>query len=272
MSPHRLAAGGLAAALAAVLATGCAYTTAPPSAGEQLVERVRGAYGRTTALPAVSAAVTETVQSGTSPVAQGTGTVTWEFARKTGETRLTVDGRTPVVAVRVKDTFYEARTRASLAGTGRDLVRDGGRDAKALPQIQAPGLDPFQLTTLLDATSWPDSLVSAQPVVTSDADGRHTEYQLGVDTAKLAAHAPAGDKAWLTEMSRRPGGATVTVVVTLAHGRIATLAARLPVPGPPSAAKAATGASALPTPKSMSILVSARFDYATKPDRITPPA
>jgi hypothetical protein len=266
--PLRIAAGGLIP----VLATGCAYTAATPSAQQQVIGLVHSAYQRTTALPAVTAAVTETVESGTVAVAQGKGTVTWEFPRETGETRLTVDGRTPVVAIRVKNIFYEGKTPESLAGTGQDLGRTGARDPGAMPQIQAPGLDPFQLTTLLDATSWPDCVMNSKPVVTSDAAGQHTEYQLGIDTAGLAAHKTAADRAWLTEMSHQAGGSVVALVATLVHGRISTLSARLPIPRPPSDAKTASAAGALPTPKPVTILVTEQFAYTKSPDPITTPS
>ena len=72
MRPLRIAAGGLVP----VLAAGCAYGTATPSARQQVLDTVRDARQRTTALAAATADVTETVQSGTDPVAQGKGTAT----------------------------------------------------------------------------------------------------------------------------------------------------------------------------------------------------
>lgn len=268
MRPLRIAAGGLVP----VLAAGCAYGTATPSARQQVLDLVRDARQRTTALAAASADVTETVQSGTDPVAQGKGTATWEFPRGTGEMRLTVDGRTTVVAVRVKNTFYEGRSRQSLAGTGRDLVRVGGQNPGAMPQIQAPGLDPFQVTTLLDAASWPDCVVTAEPVVTLDTAGRSTDYQMAVDTARLAAHEPPADRAWLTQMSRQEGGAVVTVVATIDRGRLGTVSAQLPIPKPAALAKPAPGASALPTPQPMTVVVSERFGYTGRPAPIDVPS
>ncbi|MET8009871.1 hypothetical protein ABZU86_23535 [Streptomyces sp. NPDC005271] len=272
MTPLRIAAGGLASVLVAALATGCANTAAPPSARQQVIDRVHHAYERTTALPAVSAALTETVASGTSAVAQGKGTAVWEFPHRRGETRMTVNGQTPVIALRVEDTFYEGRTRKALAGTGRDLARTGARNPTAMPQIQAPGLDPFQLTTLLGATSWPDTLESAQPVVTSDDSGQHTEYQLGIRTARLATHAKGADRTWLTAMSRQPGGEVVTVAARLSHGRISTLSAQLPIPKPHSLAKEPKGASIAPTPRPMTVLVSAEFSYVKKPQPLAVPS
>ncbi|KUO11012.1 hypothetical protein [Streptomyces sp. DSM 15324] len=263
----RLAAGGLAP----VLTAGCAYTAAAPSAQQQVVDELRGAYQHITALPAVTAAVTETVQSGTVAVTQGKGTLTWEFPRRTGETSLTVAGDTTVVAVRAGDTFFEGRNHKTLAGSGRDLTDDGRTAPQSMPQIQAPGLDPFQLMVLLDGTRWPDAVVTSQPVVTSDDSGQHIEYQLGVDTARLAAHQRPADRAWLREMSRQPGGKVVSLVATLKQGRVATLTAVLPVAKPSSTPTTKLTGPA-PAVKPVTVVVAAVFSYEKRPTRIAVPS
>ena len=173
-----------------------------------------------------------------------------------------------VVAVRSQNTFYEAKTEQALAGTGRDLIQTGHSDPAQLPQIQAPGLDPLQVLTLLGASLWPDSVTNAEPVVSADSSGQHTVYQLTVITAKLAAHEPAADRTWLKTLAADPQGAAITLDATITQGRLNTLSATLPVPMPQAMAKKVGEASALPTPAPMSVYVSQTFSYSIHPAAI----
>ncbi|MEY9966713.1 hypothetical protein ABIA33_004778 [Streptacidiphilus sp. MAP12-16] len=265
--PAAAVAGALALLSVLALSAGCAATPAAGGVQVQVLAALRDAYQHTTALPAVAADVTETLQSGASPVLAGQGSVVLEFARRTGQTQLTVGGTRTVVAVRVGDVFFEASTPAALNGQGHDLAQAGQQDPDTLPQIQAPGLDPFQLTTLLGAVAWSDSVTGLEPVVSEDATGQHTAYQVGVDTAKLAAHEPPGDRTWLDALAHRPGGAVVTLSATVSQGRLDTVSAQLPVPAPALPPRA----SALPTPAPLSVLVAEQFSYTRRPAAITTP-
>jgi hypothetical protein len=264
----RVAVGGLALFLAA----GCASSPALPTAQQQVRSTLLSAYHGTTALPSTTAGVHETVESGTDPVATAQGAMTLEFARHEGETQLTVDSTDKVVLLRAGDRYFEAKTESGLRGTGQNLVQVGQRRPQAMPQVQAPGLDPFQLTTLMGALDWNDSVVALEPVVVEDATGQHTQYQMTVSTARLAEHEPAADRIWLTTLSTQPGGSEIILDVTVAQGRIQTLSGRLPIAGPQTETKAAAAKAPIPTPPAMTIQVALQFDYARQPALISVPS
>ncbi|WP_152626706.1 hypothetical protein [Streptacidiphilus carbonis] len=258
--------------MAVFLAAGCASSPTMPTATQQVHSTLLSAYHRTTALSATTASVNETVESGTDPVETAQGAVTLEFSRKRGETQLTINNTDKVVVLRAGDIFFEAKTQSGLNGTGQNLIQVGRQSPQAMPQVQAPGLDPFQLTTLMGAIDWNDSILNMEPVVTEDATGQHTEYQLTVSTAKLAKHEPVADQTWLTTLSTQPGGAEITVDATLSQGRIQTLSAHLPIATPQAATKAAASKGALPAPQAMTIQVALQFNYTQQPQPIQVPS
>jgi hypothetical protein len=272
-------------AAAAALAGCAAYPTSAAGDVRAQVERsVKAAYLGTTTRPAVVTSVTVTVRSGADTIATGNGAADLWFTGTRGRTTLSVDnatGRASVTAVRLGPSFYEADTPAHLAAGRHDLVTQSAADPRDLPQIQAAGLDPFQLTTLLSAVQWPDAVADAQPRVSTVAgqSAPQTSYELVVDTARLAAHVDPADRGWLTELTGELHGARLAVAVTLDGGRLATITADLPVPAPRSAAArnkkipAAAGPSPSlpPTPTSLDAVVSEKFDYRTQAQPVAAP-
>jgi hypothetical protein len=266
-SSHR-AAGGLLVLLAVA---GCAGPRSVQPQSE-LGRTLLAAYEHSVSVQGVAASVQETLRSGTEPVAEGTGSMALWFAEHAGQTRLTMeDSSTTVTAIRVNDRFYQGDTRSDPAKNAQDLVSVGRQDPSRLPQIRTPGLDPFQLTTLLDAVQWPDAIPTLGPVAVADSVGVHTDYQIVVDTAKLAQHAPAADAPWLRAMSREPEGAEITLDVGIVGGRIASLSGQLPVLTPPVAADLHKPATATATPQPMNIVVAETFSYQQSPAKVSAP-
>ncbi|MBC9729845.1 hypothetical protein [Streptomyces sp. TRM68367] len=254
------------------MAAGCAATPDVPSSQGQVLSSLRSAYTNTQAQHTVTASVTETVESGVDTEAEGKGTAVLDFARGLGQTKLTVNGQMSVVAFRDQDKIFEAKSQAALAGKAESLLQVAHRNPDMLPQIQAPGLDPFQLTTLLKAVQWNDDVLNTEPVVVADSSGQHTEYQVTVSTAKLAVHVPAPDRAWLTALSRQTGGSSITLDATVSHGQLMTLAAHFPVPRPKLTRRAAKITAALPKPAPVTVLVTDRFTHSAHLPSLSIPA
>ena len=282
-------AAALVAAAAALAGCAAYPTTATSDVPSQVEHTVRAAYLGTTARPAVDANVTVTVRSGVDTIATGTGTADLWFTGTRGRTTLSVDdatGHTSVTAVRIGPSLYEGDTPAHVAAGRHDLVTQSASDPRDLPQIQAVGLDPFQLVTLLSAVQWPDAVADAQPRVTAVAGqtAPQTSYELVVDTARLAAHVDPADRGWLTELTGELHGARLAVAVTLDGSRIATIAADMPVPtpqiiqppdkkNPPVTSTPTTRpSSAQPSaPASLDAVVSEQFDYRSTAQPVAAP-
>ncbi len=269
---HKAFSGG---AVLLLLATGCAYGQAGPEPQATLGETVLGAYERTVSTQGVAASVEETVQSGTDPVVQASGSSVLWFSERAGEIQLTIGGTTDSInAVRIGDKFFQGPTPSALAKNELNLAE--GQHPEKLPQIVSPGLDPFQLTTLLGAIRWPETIISIGPVVIADAAGQHTAYQMTIDTAKLANHEPPADMLWLLGMSHEPNGATVTLEVTIDHGQIHTLTGRLPVPSLSAGADPGKVAGqppvSLPMLPTSTMIATEQFNYQQPVAKVTAPA
>lgn len=253
-------------AFSPLAAAGCAYgATAQQSPVQQIGQMLLGAYEASTSAPGVVAEVSQTVQSGVDPVAQVNGSYTLWFKRQIGQSSLTMQNAgssTAFVVIRAGSSFYSATTPGGLAGTRVDLNAVGQRSPDTLPQIQSPGMDPFQLITLLGSVQWPDSIKSLGPVVVTDSTGKHTEYQITVNTAELARHESGADKEWLGAMDREPNGKFVTLDVALDNGKISVASASVPLPAAPSPAVPDGKGPLVPqAPAPGSVVITADFDY-----------
>jgi hypothetical protein len=271
----------LAVAMLAFLpaaAAGCAYgVPSQQSQVQQIGEQLLSAYETSTSAPGVVVQVSQTAQSGVDPFASVKGSYALWFKRQIGQANLTVqdaEGSASLVVVRAGSSFYSAATQKGLAKNRVDLITVGQRNADDLPQIQSPGMDPFQVTTLLGSLQWPDSIHSLGPVAVTDSTGRHTEYQITVDTAKLALHESETDKEWLQAMGRESHGKFVTLEVTLNAGRISVVSASLPLPSAPlpsvPSGKKSSGAK-LQTPPPAAVLITAEFDYSKQVPAVANP-
>jgi hypothetical protein len=255
-------------AFSPLAAAGCAYgAPAQQPQVQQIGQTLLNAYETSTAAPGVMAEVSQTVQSGIDPVAQAKGSYVFWFKRQIGQASLTIqdaEGSTSLVAVRAGASFYRAPNQNKLAENRIDLTNVGQRTPDNLPEILSPGMDPFQLTTLLGALQWPDSIQSLGPVAVADSTGKHIEYQITVDTDNLARHESGADKEWLQAMAREPRGKFVTLEITLDNGQIGTASASLPLPPVPLPAvpkeKRPTSPS-LQTPPPGSVVITADFEY-----------
>lgn len=251
-------------------AAGCGQqATADQSQVQQIGEMLLGAYKASTSVPGVEVQVAQNAQSGTDTFAEAKGSYSLSFKRDIGESDLRLqnaNGLTSIVSVRSGASFYSAKSSKNLAGSKIDLDRVGDRSPGGLPEVQAPGIDPFQLITLLGSVQWPDSLRSLGPVVVSDSTGRHVEYQVTVNTGNLSRHEHGADREWLQEMSREPAGKSVTIEVTLAGGRISVITASLPmppesVPAIPRGKQGGSVKSGVQAPPPSTIVTTAEFQY-----------
>ncbi|MGH3627415.1 MAG: hypothetical protein ACRDRL_08265 [Sciscionella sp.] len=255
------------------------HDTSTSSQVQQIGQMLLNAYEQTTTAPGASIDVSQTVQSGTDPIAEAKGSYTVWFKARTGQTSLTLqgpNGSTTLVAIRAGSAFYSAKTQDKLSGNRMDLAAVGRGDPTKLPQIQAPGVDPFQLTTLLGAVQWPDTVKSLGPVVVDDSTGRHTEYQITIDTARLATHQDATDRAWLQAMASEPRGDLVTLETTVQNGRIDKITASLPIPAAPipkiqPGKRSAPATPAYQTPPPASVVITEQFDYSAQPAPVHQP-
>lgn len=261
------AAGGLAVIF---LTAGCAGVSNTPDVHTATGRTLLSAYQKVVATNGLSASLTELVESGTDPIAEGQGTTDLWFGSRSGETRLTVDTTATVVALRTSDEFYEGKTASTVGANRQDLSTTAREDPQSMPEIQAPGVDPFQITTLLSAIQWPDTILDVGPVVVSDSTGQHTEYEMTLDTSRLAGHVGGTDRAWLSALAAEPGGKTVTLDATLSGGVIASVTARVPLPNPqlPSTKSVPTY---LPSPAPVTITITETFDYGKPAQKVTPP-
>lgn len=258
--------------------TGCAYSVPTQrSQVQQIGEQLLSAYETTTSSPGLLVQVSQTAQSGVDPFARVTGSYALWFKRQIGEANLTIqdaEGSAPLVVVRAGPSFYSAETRQGLAKNHLNLIAVGKRNPNDLPQIQSPGMDPFQVTTLLGSLQWPDSIHSLGSVAVADSTDRHIEYQITIDTAKLAGHESGADREWLQAMGRESRGKLVTLEVTLATGRISVVSASLPLlsdplPSVPSGKKYAGAKLRKPPPAA--VLVTTKFDYGKQVPAVTRP-
>jgi hypothetical protein len=259
---------------------GCASSATPKqSEVQQIGQMLLNAYEASTVVPGVMAEVSQTADSGTDPVAEAKGSYTLWFKRQIGQASLTVqdaEGATSLVVVRAGSSFYSATTRNKLAESRMDLTSVGQRDPDGLPEIQSPGLDPFQLTTLLGSVRWPDSIQSLGPVAVADSTGRHIEYQMTVKTADLARHESGADKEWLQAMGHEPRGELVTLDLTINNGQISVASASLPIPEMPlpvvpHGKPAGSSSPKLQTPPPASVVITAQFDYSKQVPVVSQP-
>jgi len=253
------------------LAAGCAYNaTVEQSEVQQIGQMLLGAYEASTSVPGVVVDVSQTAQSGMDPIAEAKGSYFLWFERQIGQSILTIrdiEGSTSLVVVRAGPSFYSATTQSKLAESRMNLISVGQRDPGNLPQIQSPGIDPFQLTTLLGSVQWPDAIHSLGPVAVTDSTGRHIEYQITVDTTDLAHHESGADKDWLQAMGHEPHGKLITLDITLNNGQISVASASLPIPAmplPTVAHEKRVGSSVpkLQTPPPASVIITAQFEYS----------
>lgn len=269
-------------------AAGCAYgTPTPQSRVQQVGQTLLGAYEATATLPAVQAQVSQSVRSGVDLLADANGSYDLWFKRHVGQATFTVqsvEGSAYMTVLRSGNSFYSTTSHdkpaehqvasSSLAKSRIDLNSAGREDSSQLPQIQSPGMDPFQVATLLGSLQWPDSIRSLGPVAVSDASGQHIEYQVTVDTSNLARHESGPDREWLRAMAREPHGKLVTLEIMLADGRIATASVNFPLPPPKLPAvqpgKRSIGVK-VNSPIQATVAVTATFEYGRKVPTITIP-
>jgi hypothetical protein len=121
--------------------------------------------------------------------------------------------------------------------TTLNLLDLGQRVPGSLPEVQAPGVDPFELITLLRGIDWKSDISEEWPVVVATSTGQQTEYQVTLSTKRLSHLLGNPDRAWVNALSDEKGGGRVTLQVTLDHGRIGSISGDLPIPaaslGPP---------------------------------------
>ncbi|HET9079864.1 MAG TPA: hypothetical protein VFO01_05040 [Trebonia sp.] len=277
-------ARGAAASLLLLTVSGCAVAGQPQPQVQQVGEMLWQSYHATASLRSVDASVNMTVMSGVDALAGASGSYALWFAADAAQADMTLygpssPGKSPGKLYTVTDQgdFYSGTALSKLASGKQDLVETARLHPAQLPQIVSPGFDPFQLNVLLGSLQWPGTISSLGPVVVASSAGQRTEYQLRVRPAALAQHEPAVGKAWLNAMAKEPGGALITLDVSVNAGRISAVTARLPLPpAPMPAIKAGKGAGvppgALKTPPPASVVITETFDYSAPVPAVSRPS
>lgn len=271
---------GAAASLLLLSASGCADTGQRQSQVQETGEMLWQAYHATTSLQSVDASVNMTVTSGVDAIAGAKGSYALWFGEKSAQADMTLYGTAApgkFYTVRDQGNFYAGAVMSKLAGSRQNLVETARLHPAQLPQILSPGFDPFQLNVLLGSLQWPGTISSLGPVVVDGSGGQNVEYQLRVKAAALAGHEPAVDKAWLTVMAKEPGGALVTLDVSVEDGKISAVTASLPIPSAPMpVVRAGKGArvqpSSLKTPPPAGVVVTETFDYSARVPPVSRPS
>ena len=267
-----------ACCLATALIAGCAQGPRDTSVQSQVSQLLRSAYDVTVSRTSLEASIDISVKSGVDLIESGRGTTSVWFAKNAGQTQLSAKNGTSsatVIAVRLGNSFYEAPTQGELAAHKMDLIQLAKQNPDTLPEIQAAGLDPYQLLTLFSAVKWPESVLSEQPTVTADSTGRRTDYEVVIDVQRLSQYVSAADSGWLKVMARESGGASITVTASLDKNGVSTMTASLPVPA--SRPVASGGGSthttkiAPPTAPQLRVIVTETFDYNKPVSPITAP-
>lgn len=259
----------LAVTSATLLVGGCAHGPRIATIGQQVNSTVHDAYLRTVSVGTVESSIQIFIQAGPDTLTGVKGNAALNFRDGTAEATLTLEPGGPMTVVSTSEQMFEGHPAtapaAGMAWNTIDLQRNAQKDPSQLPQIQAPGLDPFQLPTLLEAVRWPTAIAGERPVFMTSAHGTVTNFEILVDTAKLSALLHKADRAWLAEMSRETGGKTISLSVAVEQGRIKSITADLPVPAPamPKTSKKPKVTVTAPsfTPPPLHAVIELQFDY-----------
>jgi hypothetical protein len=251
---------------------GCG-THETPDAAQQVMDTVHSAYLRTTSAGPLTTSVRVLIDSGTDPIAGAEGTATLDLSKALGEANLTLSPGGQMTVVSTRDYLFEGHAAVG-AKTGTQWItvntlQSAQTDPTQLPQIQEPGIDPLQIPTLLDAVKWPGTIVGERPVLIDDSSGNYIDYEITVDTARLAALLPTTARGWLSLMAREPGGKDITLDITIANGRINSVTGDMPVPPPPLPTRRKQVKVPITTP--LHAVVGIQFEYSKHAATITVP-
>jgi hypothetical protein len=282
LTTHRVLVRALGATAGLLLLTvsGCAAAGQRQSQVQQVGQMLWQAYHATASLRSADASVNMTVMSGVDALAGARGSYALWFAAKAARANMTLYGPSSpgkLYTVTYQGDFYSGTALSKLASGRQDLAEIARLHPAQLPQIVSPGFDPFQVNVLLGSLQWPGTISSLGPVVVASSVGQRTEYQLRVKAAALAQHEPAVGRAWLNVMAKEPGGALITLDVSVKDGKISVVTARLPLPpAPMPAIRAAKGTTVAPgslkTPPPASVVITETFDYSAPVPAVSRPS